>query len=311
MRSARVIKRLLAAGLCLLLCAGCGQQGEAPVSGAVLMDSDGNRVVLPAEPRVVCAYASFAQCWLLAGLIPVGVTQDAIEERDLELPEDTVVVGTTKTVDPERIAGLSPDYVMLSADLAAHRKLEPVLKQMGIPCGYFRVDTFAEYAALMGQLCAITGRQDLYEKNVAAVERGIEEILGKVPGQDARRALLLRAYSSGAKVKGTDILAGQILQELGVGNIALEIPSLLEDLSVEEIIRQDPDLIFVVPMGDQEGAGEWMTHQLLEDPAWAGLTALQEGRVYLLPQDLFHHKPNHRWKESYAYLAEILYPDLF
>ena len=34
--------------------------------------------------------------------------------------------------------------------------------------------------------------------------------------------------------------------------------------------------------------------------------------VYIvLPKDLFHYKPNNRWGESYQYLGEILYPELF
>ena len=34
------------------------------------------------------------------------------------------------------------------------------------------------------------------------------------------------------------------------------------------------------------------------------------GRI-VLPKDLFHYKPNNRWGESYQYLGEILYPELF
>ena len=54
-----------------------------------------------------------------------------------------------------------------------------------------------------------------------------------------------------------------------------------------------------------------MRQNLESDPAWNGLSAVREGRCVLLPQDLFHYKPNERWDESYEYLAKILYPDLF
>ena len=47
-----------------------------------------------------------------------------------------------------------------------------------------------------------------------------------------------------------------------------------------------------------------------ENPAWAGLSAVKNGRYVLLPKELFHYKPNVRWGESYACLAEILYPEL-
>ena len=50
-----------------------------------------------------------------------------------------------------------------------------------------------------------------------------------------------------------------------------------------------------------------MEETLGQNPAWQGLTAVQEGRVYVLPRDLFHYKPNARWAESYAYLYELLF----
>ena len=113
------------------------------------------------------------------------------------------------------------------------------------------------------------------------------------------------------KAKGDDVLAGVILKEYGLRNIVDDAPSLLEDLSMEEIIRRDPCWIFVVTMGDEAAAAAYMRQNLESDPAWNGLSAVQGGRCVLLPQDLFHYKPNERWDESYEYLAKILYPDLF
>ena len=46
---------------------------------------------------------------------------------------------------------------------------------------------------------------------------------------------------------------------------------------------------------------------LVSDPVWSTLTAVKEGRVYLLPKDLFQYKPNSRWDEAYGYLIELLY----
>ena len=311
-----MVKKSILALLCaaLLLCAACGgrQPGEtAPTEGTAVTDALGNTAQLAPDARVVCGYASFAQCWMLAGGVPVGVTDDALTERGLDLPEDTAVVGTTKHVDLEKVAALEPDYVMLSADLTAHLELRDTLERMGIPCGFFRVDTFADYQALMAQLCAVTGREDLYRANVTEPETRIGEILAAVPKQEDRSVLLLRAYASGVKAKGDDVLAGVILKEYGLRNIVDDAPSLLEDLSMEEIIRRDPCWIFVVTMGDEAAAAAYMRQNLESDPAWNGLSAVQGGRCVLLPQDLFHYKPNERWDESYEYLAKILYPDLF
>ena len=38
---------------------------------------------------------------------------------------------------------------------------------------------------------------------------------------------------------------------------------------------------------------------------------MKEYRYIVLPNDLFHSTTNTRWGESYQYLGEILYPELF
>ena len=130
-------------------------------------------------------------------------------------------------------------------------------------------------------------------------------------GDSQPQVLLIRAFSSGIKAKTDDELAGAILKDLGAHNIADDHPSMLEDLSMEEVIAADPEYIFVTTMGDEQKALDYLNGLIEENPAWSELTAVKEGHYIVLPKDLFHYKPNNRWGESYQYLGEILYPTLF
>lgn len=77
---------------------------------------------------------------------------------------------------------------------------------------------------------------------------------------------------------------------------------------MEKIIAEDPDFIFVTTMGaSHQKALDALEESLTGSPAWAGLTAVQNGRFVVLDRDLFHYKPNVRWGESYETLANILY----
>jgi iron complex transport system substrate-binding protein len=60
-------------------------------------------------------------------------------------------------------------------------------------------------------------------------------------------------------------------------------------------------------MGADDEALEQLAGTLESSPAWRGLSAVKAGRSVVLPKDLFHLKPNARWAESYAILADILY----
>ena len=261
-----------------------------------ITDSNGSHITLgTSAPRVVAAYGSFAEAWLLAGGELVGVTQDALEQRDLGLPEDIAVVGTVKEPNAEEIIALEPDLVLLASDITAQAEIRDVLENAGLACAFFQVDTFADYAFMMEQLCAITGREDLYEENVTQVGQQIEEAQANAALSSTRpNVLLIRAFSTGIKAKTDDELAGAILKDLGAHNIADDHPSMLEDLSLEEVIAADPDYIFVTTMGDEQKALDYLNGLIQQNPAWSELSAVKEDRYIVLPKDLFHYKPNNR-----------------
>ncbi len=301
----RVLSLVLAA-LTLLSLAACA----APKPSETLTDALGQPIELTAEDKIAACHASFADCWLLAGGELVGVTADAVEDHGLAVG-DATIIGTAKTVDPEALVASGATVALLSADLTAHLELEAALTDLGIRCLYFRVDTFDDYAALMELFCSVTGRADLYAQHVTAVGERIEAIRAQIPSDESRTVLLMRAYSSGIKAKRDDNLAGRILKEFDLRNIADESPSLLEDMGLEHIVAADPDYIFVLTMGSEEAARNYLSAQIESNPAFAALSAVQNGHYVMLPKALFHYKPNESWDESYAFLSRILYPEIF
>ena len=309
-------KRLLCGLLAALLLAACAapaSSAAATDSAVEFVDAQGTQVALQSWDRVVSLYGSFAELWLLSGGTLVGATTDAVEERGLDLGGDVALVGNVKTPSLEEVLALEPDFVILSADIEGHVTLDESLTDVGVPHAYFRVDNFEDYCTLLRQFCRMTGRDDLFEEYGAAQQQRVERIKAAAAQvQDAApTVLLIRAYSTGAKAKGTDIFAGAMLAELGADNIVTRYDSLLEDLSMETIIAADPDLILMVPMGaNEDAAAAYMAEHFEANPAWAGLTAVQNGCYAMLPKELFHYKPNARWADSYAYLAKILYPQL-
>ena len=123
--------------LLLLLCL-------LPAAALGLADSRGVTLDVQSPQRVVCLYGSYAEAWTLAGGTLVGVTDDAITERGMAC--DAQIIGTTKSPNLELILSLDPDQVILSADIAAQVAAAQTLKEAGVPCAAFRVDTVQEYA---------------------------------------------------------------------------------------------------------------------------------------------------------------------
>lgn len=271
-----------------------------------MTDSAGNTAQVREDSRVVCLYGSYCQAWLLAGGQLVGVTEDAVSQRGLDVG-DAEIVGTVKDPNAEAVIALDPDLIIMSSDIAAQQDMLDVFVDAGIPCLSYQVDTFEDYSEMMSQFCRATGHEELIEEYVDK-PAGLIESSKKDYGfeEDGPRVLLMRAFSTGIKAKTDDELAGAILKDLGCHNIADDHPSMLEDLSLEEVISADPDYIFVTTMGDEQAALDFLDSMIEDNPAWSSLTAIKEGRFHVLPKDLFHYKPNERWGESYEYLGQLL-----
>ena len=270
-----------------------------------------NRTVTVQNPQKVAALmGSFAEVWLLAGGELVAVTEDAWDERPFDLPEDVTDLGSMRAPDLERMIALGTDFVLLSSKVAEHVDLKDTLEGAGMTIAYFSVETFEDYLAMLETLTGITGRADLYEKNGQSVREQVDAAIARSEGEEAPSVLYIRAYSSGVKAKGKDTLAGAMMDDLGCRNIADSDASLLDDLSLEKILLEDPDYIFVTTMGaSAEKAMESVEELLTSNPAWNSLTAVQNDHYYVLPKELFHYKPNANWGDSYDYLADILYPE--
>lgn len=314
----RLVTVLAAAMLLLSACTpGGGDASSTSSAGAeqsaqgtcTFTDSLGNTVELEQPPqRVAALLGSYAETWLLAGGEVVAVTQDAYDERGLELPEDTVNLGANQQPDLEALFAAEPDLVLLTPDLDGQMGLRDSLAAAGIPAAWFKVETFDDYLNMLKICTDLTGRSDLYQKNGLDIQSEIDAAIASVPEGEGPTVLLLRAYSSGVRAKNSDNIAGAMLKDLGAVNIADSNSGLLEDLQMESILAADPEFIFVTTMGaSQEAALKSLDELLHSDPAWQTLTAVKEGRVEVLPKDLFHYKPNARWGESYQMLAELMY----
>ena len=295
-----------------LLTACSSEQNEYDQSAVIFTDALGREVSVPKEPeRVAALIGSFADVWMLAGGSVCATAEDAWDDFGLALP-DAVNIGGAHSPNLELIFSVNPDFVIASASTSSNVEMKETLEAAGIAVAYFDVDNFSDYLAMLDICTDITERKDLYECNGLAIQSQIEDIKQAIEEralpEEQRTVLLLRAHSSSVKAKGSKgTILGEMLADLGCINIADSDTSLLETLSVESIIRQEPYRIFVVTMGDDtEKSIDNLNQMMNENPAWGTLDAVAEGRLHLMERKLFNIKPNADWAESYEKLSEIL-----
>ena len=306
-------------GACLLF-TGCSSSGneqaatqeETEVSSTAVTFTDalGREVTVDNPQRVVTLIGSFTDVWLLAGGEVVGACDDSWASLNLDLPEGVINTGKVAEPNLENILSAEPDFVIASVNTSSNVELLDTFDELGITCAYFDVSTFEDYLSMLKICTDITGRSDLYEKNGLDVQKQIEEAEARADGS-APTVLYLRTSKKSIQAKTSEgNVCGEILANLGCVNVADSDETLLESLSLEAIMRADPDYIFVTPQGtDKEAALANIEETFTSNPAWQSLTAVKEGRYYVLDPYLYNLKPNERWGESYEKMADILYPE--
>jgi len=308
----------------LMIPSACSQTAssasELPPSSAEwtysFTDSTGAEITLTKRPETVAVlFSSYAEIWSLAGGT-VSVTVGESIERGF-VSENTPLVddGAGKLIDHELLLAAQPDFIIGSADIEAQADACRILSSAGIPAALFRVDTFEDYLSMLKICTDITGRTDAYEKHGTTVKSKIEQLMAAVSTHSEsgeKKILFIRAgsqYSATKAKRAPENFVCTMLDELGAHNIADDAAVLLDGLSLEEILLQDPDYIFLTTMGSEEAAKSYISG-LFAQNGWNHLTAVRNKQYTFLSKDLFHFKPNAHWAEAYAILASHLYPEL-
>ena len=310
--NAKFTKIILAAMLALSLAACSYNNDNAQAeSWYSFADHSGNIVTLSQQPqKVAVLFSSFADIWVTAGG-SVDITVGESVQRGFTTEEVVLVdAGAGKSINTELLIASKPDFVICSADVPAQQEAAKLLNAAGIPCATFRVETFDDYLSVLDVCTDITGNKENYKTYGTDVQQNIENLLSQAEQMENNKKILFVRAGSGAnatKAKtADDHFAAAMLKDLGTYNIAENAPVLLDGLSLEEIIMEKPEYIFISTMGDETAAKEYI-NSLFSQPQWQAVDAVAKGNYVFLPKELFQYKPNSRWDKAYEYLINTVY----
>ncbi len=305
------MKRILAILLLSVLLVGCTPKDiKTKECFYAFTDSTGYEVILASKPKKAAVlFSSYAEIWNISGgKVSISVAESV--ERGF-CGEDTVLVDDKSghtAINTELLLAQEPDLVIATTDHEVQTETAELCRSVGIPSALFRVEELSDYLSMLKICCDINESTDNYEKYGTYIEESIADLLASRPDKDSK-VLFVRTGSSARSAKAKTAennFVCRMLKDLGTYNIAENAPSLLDGLSIEEIVKEDPEHIFVTAMGDEKAAKEYFD-TVLNSEGWCELTAVKEGNVHFLPKDSFHYKPNQRWYEAYRYLYEIIY----
>lgn len=304
----KALSFILSAILLLSLLSCNGGSGEGKY--ITFRDSVGATVALDKKPeRVAVLFSSFADMWLTAGG-EIAVTVGESVERGF-VDSDVLLVdsGAGKHISVELLLSYEPDFVIYSADIPAQLNAASTLRGAGIAAAGFRVENFSDYLSVLDIMTDITGNKAAYEEYGVRVGERISALISAAADMPSRKILFVRAATSAKSTKAKraeDHFIAAMLDELGCVNIADSAEILLDGLSIEHILREDPDVIFISAMGNEEAVRAYFD-TVLSSELWGELGAVKNKNYFYLPKELSQYKPNSAWYEAYVALWEILY----
>lgn len=305
----------LAAMLCLVSLAGCGgnEKTEAPAadkSYLTVTDAANRRVVLQKKPERVAALSpSF-----LSMIDSVGGTVVARSiSKNVPVPksmEQVPEVGMVFNINIESLVAAKPDLVL--AGINQHEKFVPILESNKMTTIELNVRTYEDVRKTVKLLGDIYGTQDRAAKELETLEQQIKTVVEKVP-KEKKRIVIMHATASSVTVEGSNSIAGCVSDILGLENVAAKALKGKSDktpYSMETLVEQNPEIIFITSMGKAEAVENRLRKDFQNSPAWNALDAVKAGRVYALPEELFLLNPGLRYPQAVKFMAMKIYPDV-
>jgi len=271
---------VIAASACVLLAAaGCDDNAGERVETVSELAS--------ADPRVAVLLPFAADQLLQLGLRPVAVPGLAGEPPAEWRGIPTVAMDHSAGPNLEQLMASAPDVVITSS---VYAQFVPAMEQStAASVVVMDVNSIADVFTHIEQLGRLTGRHDEAQARVAEIEKQIAQ-----SGEAAERVRVLAVFGTPHAFYAflPSSYLGDLVRHAGGEMITGDLESHgvfrgLAPLSMEAVIDRDPDHLMVVFHGPEESARA----MLEQDALWGGLSAVRNGHVTFLTDDLYAMRP--------------------
>ncbi|SCG82836.1 putative lipoprotein MJ0085 [Proteiniborus sp. DW1] len=279
------------------------------------IDGRGQEVTIDKKPqRAVVLYNSFLEVWMENGGSVVGKLEPSVGQDEIAGVEDAEIVGKLGAISVEKVISVEPDLIIVNSTQKSQLELIPSFEGVGIPVIAIDYVGLEDYLTITRLFTALNEREDLFKSNALDIVEEIDNILSVIPEEKEHKVLLIMASAKSVSARDSSSYVGMMLEDLNTINIADNSDGALgtQNFSMEKILEEDPDFIFVQTTGsDMDATLDRLKEDAESNPAWASLSAVKNDRYIILPKDMYMFKANLRYAEAYENLATIIYPELF
>ncbi len=287
----------------VLLTTACWSEDRPLINSPITVTDDAGQVITLAAParRVISMIPAQTEVVKILGGVErlVARTQWDKDPALAHLPS----TGNALTPSVEWIVGQKPDLVIAWPDNDGRNVINQ-LRPLGIPVYSSRVESLAEISSMITRLGVLLGEPARADSLVRAIDAQLDSVRAAVAGR-ARPTVLYALSTDPPMAAGASTFVGAVIDAAGGTTLFADMTQLWPQVSLEEIVRRQPDVI-ILPVGEATSGSAVALRKL---PGWRDLDAVKNGRVYEVDADLFH-RPGATVGIAARTAASLLHPPL-
>ena len=268
----------------------------------VVTDDLGREITIPAEPqRIVVMLPSATETLCSIGACDKIVATDDYSNWPAEAAEKPKAGGLYNP-NVELIASFEPDLVISSK----YGKLTEALEKLGITVYAVNTQTYDDIFRTARNLGRLVNREAEAEALVARINQQVYALESQAAKVKDRPTVYYEIDATPYTV-GPDSFIGTLIKKARGENVIPAELGLFPKISPELVVEKNPEVIVLgdAPYGVTAA-------KIAERPGWAGIRAIQDGRVCELTKEQTDvvHRPGPRVAEGLKVLIDCFHPGL-
>jgi iron complex transport system substrate-binding protein len=302
------VPRALLAVLAIVVALACKQgrvadtaSRDSAKSAIELTDDAGNSIRLQHPARRIVSLVPSATETLIA----IGARNDLVGRTRYDTASDIAAlpsVGGGVDASVESIVNLRPDLV-IAWQSDARQVTRERLVALGIPVFVVKTEDTTDIFRGIASLGRMAGADSQATAVAASVRNELDSVRRAAAGRPSPSVLYV-GYEDPPMSAGPRTFIGQLISLAGGRSVITDSAQLWPNLSMEEIVRRDPDLL-IVPVGEMSNP----LASLRERTGWRNLRAVRQGHVVGVPADLVN-RPSPSIAESARVFLVAIHPEI-
>lgn len=274
-------------------------------SGCVNQHPEQNTDDVSDEVRIVATSPAAVDICDRLELDLVGVcssTLSTIPERY----QDVTTVGTAMSPDLEILKSLNPDYVLSPNSLQSD--LQPKYASIGVNSLFLNLRSVEGMYASIEGLGEKFGREEQAQALVEEYEQFMEEYRNQNEGKESPAVLVLMGLPGSYIVATESSYVGNLVKLAGGINVYGDGDGQeFLTANTEDMKTKEPDIILRAAHALPDDVVEMFKEEFETNDIWKHFEAVQKGRVYDLPYELFGMSAKFNYPDALEVLQPLLY----